>query len=152
MATDEEGAAEPGTSPPLDEGLALPTGAPALTARERIVGYARANPNATTYEIAAALGTKPGSTGAVLSRWRHGHFADLEAPPGAPGFEPDFIACELRCICRCQQTETLPGDEPVRDVLAKIACRACGHLGRMRIVPALERGMSNEPNDGRTQS
>ncbi len=107
--------------------------------------FAHQHPKASAQEICEALGTKKGSTYAILSRWRNHHYPLLPAPPDAN--EPEFIECDLQCVCRFRQTDTLPGDEPVREVLAKVTCRACGRLGCMFLVPSIEHPPSLDPND-----
>lgn len=116
---------------------------PPITDRERIVRYALEHPTATASEIARALGTRRNTTSATLSRWRNGHLKSL--PPYVS--EPEFIECDLRCVCLFRQTESLPGDRSVKAVLAQVTCRGCGRLGAMLLVPSLEHPPSIDAND-----
>lgn len=118
-----------------------------MSARDRIVAAAIASPRATAAELAAELGTNIGTTKTVLSQWRNGHYRDLPPPlePGA-SYEPEFIEIDLRCICDARQTETVPGDELVREVLARLTCRSCARVGALSLAPSISHPPSRDPD------
>lgn len=114
--------------------------------RDRIVAAAIAAPQATPAELAAELGTNVGTTRTVLSQWRNGYFPDLPPSP-TPGanYEPEFIDIDVRCVCGATQTETVPGDDPARAVLARIKCRACERVGSMSLLCTACHPQSRDP-------
>jgi hypothetical protein len=61
--------------------------------------------------------------------------------------EPEFVVCDLQCICSERHVMTLPGDAPVRAVLASTTCPSCDRRGAMTLVPALSYPPTRDPDD-----